>query len=280
MILPLEIFAKIVDYCDIDTIIHLDIHFSFKKPHIIPKIIDTIKQKVKKKIILIYGSKDLSLGLICPYCNYACICENGNHLQFDDYVDLPMLWCDSCGARCVLDITINDIHQMLMCENPIVPKSIVHKQAYIKYVTATLMNDHQCCDNINNNRTEVCYYFVDLLHIKKVVNFDLDRFKPKESHTPSQDDLFKLIESNYDSLIADKLGLEYVDENYIYDFIMDDEKPLKYIQKMGIICNSYNSQRPSVKYPSNFELSHDGVYVYMECIKHNGDAIVVKYWGD
>jgi len=45
MHLPLEIIAKITNYCDVDTIIHANIPFWVKKQHIVSMINDTIKQK-------------------------------------------------------------------------------------------------------------------------------------------------------------------------------------------------------------------------------------------
>lgn len=44
---------------------------------------------------------DEEIYATCPFCtaenNRACV------VQFDDYVDYPMLWADCCGARAVLD---------------------------------------------------------------------------------------------------------------------------------------------------------------------------------
>jgi len=37
----------------------------------------------------------------CPFCNKWVDAENS--LQYDDYIIEPMLWCDSCGARAVLN---------------------------------------------------------------------------------------------------------------------------------------------------------------------------------
>ncbi len=45
---------------------------------------------------------------ICPFCNF--IPKRQSHtLQFYDYVDKPMIWCDGCKARAVLNTTVEFI---------------------------------------------------------------------------------------------------------------------------------------------------------------------------
>ena len=49
---------------------------------------------------------------------------------------------------------------------------------------------------------------------------------------------------------------------------------------LSLTCASYNAEIPRCPYPKNFELDHDGVYVYLRCRERDGRIVTIKYWGD
>jgi hypothetical protein len=58
--------------------------------------------------VYIFQKKSASYA-ICPFCN-ALSDDNDPIIQYDDYVEVPMIWCDNCGARAVLKASIDAIH--------------------------------------------------------------------------------------------------------------------------------------------------------------------------
>ena len=50
------------------------------------------------------------IDVICPFCHY--LDKESDSLQYDDYVDVPMIWCSGCGCRSFLDLSIQDLNNI------------------------------------------------------------------------------------------------------------------------------------------------------------------------
>lgn len=48
---------------------------------------------------------------------------------------------------------------------------------------------------------------------------------------------------------------------------------------IALPCDSFNVEKPKIMYPVGTDLSHGGVYIYLECQGKEG-LIKIRYWGD
>lgn len=198
-------------------------------------------------------------GFICPWCHLA----GNDSYQVGDYVafvehgrqtrehEACMLWCD-CGARAVaLTKTICEVAESDLTRE--------EREAIDRY-------------RENHNVTHLFRYGeVELAWIDRVYNRQLFRFPESE---PSQERLREWITENWSE---DQRGTSHI-PNHL------SGKDFGYIQQpdftRGLEVHSYNVETPQVSYPKEFDLSHDGIYIYLLCRDENGVEFQFVYWGD
>lgn len=187
----------------------------------------------------------------CPFCHHRGEYET---IQWEDYVEYPMLWCDKCGARAVLD-----------------PKS------YHEFNNAE--NEPPDCVEI------------PLLFIERAVDSAMAMVKSTVPLTEEQ--MVLLTHSGgeayhkYDKKVRAQLGLtkrkdEDFDDMIRYDHT--DEKPDNAFRRelfnVSVAINSYNAEKPSKPHTAKVSLDHDGIYVFLQVVELDGTKSMIVYWGD
>jgi hypothetical protein len=147
---------------------------------------------------------------ICPFCNYISRDPNYEEiLQFDDYVDLPMIWCDECGARAFLDVSIDILH-FLVRENPedYLPEDRISDDEMKKlndWILAHIVESKEVSHDLVSKITEkyhveevsqIRFFKVNVLYVKRVKNFMLLNYTAE--HPISEETVNNLIQLNKD----------------------------------------------------------------------------------
>lgn len=228
-------------------------------------IVDTLET-------LILSIKEDSLICICPSCNNVGKEEDGQP-QVGDYVTHPMIWCDKCGARFVVDDHLSDgdtIKNSVLNDNDFewTEQRLKLKDKIMKYVEENY-------DNIEEYKFSV----VTFAFILKVVGNDHGNYY---SSTPlTQEQIREFVSSNYDEDIVNKYNIQKCEWQCI-DFTDTDGKPLdgNFKFNLALDCNSYDTGSPEVEYPPNTRLNHDGVYVHLWCKDSDGYTFEACYCGD
>lgn len=199
------------------------------------------------KIKLYYEPEFGDFFLKCPFCDQLP-CDDS--FQCESYSDRPMLWCDNCGARSFLSVTEDEINAIEKLD---------------KTSLKTISKEVKIYGSRNTEKKRVVEFEYDLLFVNKIINYELLRFKI-EKDIPEKK-VRKFVESNYNKSLAQKYGIREDEE-------CGDVQSNNF--KLSVTCNSYNTEEPSVSYPKNFPLDHDGVHVYCLC----SNNIKCSYWGD
>jgi len=75
--------------------------------------------------------------------------------------------------------------------------------------------------------------------------------------------------------------IEYNIKEENYD---EDEEQIQYDNSirfnLSLPCNSYDAENPEIEYPENFQLDHDGVFVYLQVTADDGGKQNLCYWED
>ena len=230
-----------------------------------------VKQDIKNNL-------DNILNVICPFCNY--ITENLNYceenLQFEDYADIPMIWCNKCMARSFLDLTIEQMQNTWeKLESNVKPDLDFLEKYKINFRDIELKNN-KLLNNLCKNNDEVSCYKIPLLKIKNITNYVLLGYNC--DNKLSREQLCEFLDSKYtenyerlfDKKIMDKYGITKNDEDF------DSRNSGNKIFNLSFSCDSYNTDEPLIPYPKKFEIPHDGVHVGCE-LENNK---IVFYWGD
>lgn len=137
--------------------------------------------------------------LYCPFCSSFDI----DNLMLSDYVVKPMLWCGNCNARAILDLndvysgyandTDVDIYQYesmniehLEVIGDMDKLKIKHPEINYKALNSLLdenKDNDDDNDNDNNDNNEYTYYYVELLYIEKVINYELANYYSEKLQT-------------------------------------------------------------------------------------------------
>ena len=234
--------------------------------------------------------QEINAFCLCPSCEELNLEYESSNLQYMDYVDHPMIWCDGCSGRMILNLTIDDIYNMksscLEIKN--LPFKLSLKELKKNYNLNKIEKEINNFWDVPYDFNSVDYpdqkpitikdfnfYNIDLLFIKKVINNDLIDYC--SNYDITQDQIYELIQNNYSKEIIDKYNIYKKKYNNYHDNNISElfKKPHLWLE-----CNSYNTENPEKEYPKNFHLDHDGVYVYTECIDSKGNIIYSKYCGD
>jgi hypothetical protein len=236
----------------------------------------------------------------CPQC------KKWSELQSQDYVIKPMIWCDNCGYRGVLNF--NKIKKLKI-------KSKEKKDKLLKLYYRD-GNYFHC-----SPEPEFCYK-VDLYYITKICNMDLEWIenlddKNKNSINTVLDNINLLSDYQnnfYEYSVKTKEQKEETEikiKNFLKENHMKLSEPVKYhinekyekipydsdsklhtyIKrylnddytqefKCWLPLNSYNANEPEIPYHENFDTFHDGNNIYLECLNENDEPFRIKYWGD
>lgn len=192
----------------------------------------------------------------CPFCGYV-----DDRLINDDYSDIPMIWCDGCGAH-----------------------------SFFKYPDETA----------KKQKTDYGYTItVPLIGILEVVETRLTWYKcPRKLNTEEVTSIINSwnTEGDYEKLsceIVKKFDLTYAPYGITCDVCecdcgcndckcecgsenMNENMNETDYLNMSLPVNSYDVMKPLVPYPKKIDLSHDGIYII--CKLETGE--VVQYHGD
>lgn len=236
--------------------------------------------------------------LICGFCN-----ELSDLVDYD-YVTKPMLWCNGCGSRSILDL---DLSQQKTNEG--YDLSTMEKISDTK--TRNLLDNMKCkynpynlsIEEIKRDSTEL--FYVPSLYITRVIGDNMMRYRA--TREIGQENINEVLNSHYmteknyiwgefDKNLMEKYGVVKIkktgdeddnddedaddsdDENSISSAIQEN-KMTEELAKFAAVCNSYDAEQPQNEYPKGVDLSHDGIYVAVETVK-NGVKKWEMYWGD
>ncbi len=215
---------------------------------------------------------------LCPLCNY--IDDSYEDLQIEDYVTQPMLWCDNCGCRLVLDLKHN--YDDNYDYNYNTENLLFNVSEEVKDIFENIIIE----DNIQNP----LIFGIPLVKIHKVVNRDLYKYGVKESQSLSQKELIKFINSDFDLENNPKFYKKPKKKEDYYKPTSDSEDLGIFIDTpdriidfdVGLIIDDYNVDKVNEICPK-LDLSHDGRCVYLQCYSNegeNGELYQMTYWGD
>lgn len=184
------------------------------------------------KIVIIMDGGELTTN--CPKCN------NETLIQYTDYIyKYPMIWCDGCAGRFVIDCSIEDLDSIEESES-------IEELDY---------------DYTSNHGKEF-----DLLMIKRVANSDCE------------DEFVKIYNKEHNTLFEEPdVLVDYMISSNVIDSPFDNKYYKLLFDCVGVELNSYNVEDISEIVPG-FDTIHDGRYIYLEVIK-DGILDTTFYWG-
>jgi hypothetical protein len=195
---------------------------------------------------------------VCPFCHVI----SAYNLECDDYVDKPMLWCGCSCARCVLDLPLEFDWNTL---------DKVGSFDQVRQIVPDM--EREQTDQIFKE-SDFIFYRAKLLFILGVVNSTLSMYRSTKQL--SQEEIRDFVDSGYSKEKRRELGLlEQEPDDGSYDADVDSVD-----MTLAIDCNSYNALEPKIPYPNNYDLNHDGIFVYLTCKNEDGVISHIKYWGD
>jgi hypothetical protein len=205
-----------------------------------------------------------SIISFCIECEKIVCSEN---IIWDDYCNNPMLWCNSCGARIFFN------KKTFYSNTKIINNNIILTNSQIQQIKNEIntWGEIPNIDSILSN-----FKVVELLIVKKVVNDKLAKCYYKKNKSQ------KSINKNYNnSSDLDSDNSSDSDNSNVSDIFNHNSlwKCEKFFN-IGFECNSYNVNNPLIPYPDDFDISHDGKYIYCQCIDKNNKIIYCCYWGD
>jgi hypothetical protein len=199
-----------------------------------------------------------------------CHCGRTDVLQYTDYVVKPMIWCDSCGARVVLDIPLEREQITLGTE--------VDRPTIKNFSLSSYGSDIRT-EDFYSPKTK--FYKANAFKIKRVMNCALEQYRAPRLLTREEVcNLIPLVDVR-DGPTQVMLGdLCIVERN---DYELNDK-----FQEFGLTeedfwisveCDSYDVESPRIPYPEKFHTDHDGINVWLELEGPRGIEYCV-YWGD
>lgn len=236
-------------------------NFEHKNGPILQKYIEIPKMEI---VLLRFINESLSddedKTFICPFCRCTgskgkCfVCNNSSdyeNLQYDDYVNEPMLWCDSCGARAFLDVDLDAF--------------------------ADLLEDSENTDNkyYVHLTSDIHAYKFPLKKVKRVRPSNLD-YTSRVQLSDSQ--ARKLLELN--CFKYEQLSEEVIKKYDLYKIKEYGELEDKNVMNIALRCDSYDVMTPLIPYPENSEFDHDGIYLHCEVEDSTGKIENTYFWGD
>lgn len=199
---------------------------------------------------------------MCPFCND--VDKEGEILEIDDYVSpCPMTWCWNYGC---------ESHSVLLEDN------------------AQIIDKNELPDKLRSYLTDdLVPYKIPLAKIIKIMNRQFYSFKYDSNlcKDMTECDMREMIElspgwnespSNEFNTFLNKWGIKPRDDQEFDDYHCGDDNSRDFTLHLPV--NSYNVEDPEQPYPKNFDLAHDGIYIYLQCLDINGNPFIMTYWGD
>lgn len=199
-------------------------------------------------------------------------CKTAQDLQYADYVTKPMIWCDECGARIVLDIPLNYDFDLTEKNLPEVARSEVTIDKY--HIGWTIRLGKYVSD------PNTKFYKANALFIKRVLDRNLDDYQATRILTQEQiAEALLAVVRNYpdkrpiDQSTLDRLGIIKRGDDINIETMKSSDMDL------SVECNSYDAMQPAKPYPTGMHLEHDGINVWLEVDTPRGIEYET-YWGD
>ena len=211
-------------------------------------------------VIIRMNDEEELIDVKCPYCN------SFSDLQYEDYIEYPMIWCDTCGVRCILNTKkYDDMYDMYDSNLTLYN---LYKQYFNLYYEKIKYDDMNDTDNM------IYYIKVDLMKIIGIKDPTLSDYIALE--VMPVEDVFTFVNSGYSDIkLITKYKITKLNtEEDGFDYI------IKYRNISYIPCDTYDVFDNATLIPKNFRYCHDGVYFKVKCINNKGDIIYTKFWGD
>lgn len=184
-------------------------------------------------------------SIICPVCSD----KSEDNTQISDYTTQMMNWCEECGTYTLLDCIVN-LCELYKCKCSRSYKKCICSWRKIKEYKYTSYNFDNAIIFNKKKFMVPSLYVLKLLNRDIIMNYYCDmKINDNNEVLHDFDDKFQSVET---------------DEELIELF------------KYGAVVNSHDPNTINDKY----DLSHDGIYIYLLCKNINGQLVKAKYWGD
>lgn len=211
----------------------------------------------------------------CPTCRTW---SDGN-VAIDDYVDHAMIWCNKCNAHIFL---LNKTAKV------VTKKYIEDKNpAYFANLTD---EQKRTFDDPQNKFVSVQNAF-----IKKLTDSRLSRFASEKQLSSAESSQFsedlgsmygktdeffeQFVQKNP---IAVKYGIKYRGSDNDYNDNDYNDNSCTYDKKIlniSVDVNSYDLEKPRIRYVKSIDTSHGGIYLYVMCEDENKKEFYSRLWG-
>lgn len=203
----------------------------------------------------------------CPFCHKEDEIDEGNIIQYEDYVEYPMVWCEYCGGYGVLDR--NTFY------------------SYLKYVGETKdeFEDVKFSDDIKHLLESVddrdkndFAVEIPMLWIRRVADVNMCRYVSEVVLSSEQMTQFLNEEctKKYKYISNEK----FCQEMKLKELEEYDQPPQETVMNISLPVESYNLQNPKIPYHPNVDLCHDGPDIYLEIVTLDGKNKVISFSGD
>ena len=239
---------------------------------------------------------------ICPNCRVINNSDNGDGIVFQDYISCPMVWCWMCDTKSVLlekeykQITKEYFFQQNpdMDENKLKEELYADKLIFLEIPLAKILkiSNGQLYYYKINNYDNFIEQELNKYVIKDIANIIMSYDKitsdiVREFVKSAKKDKYSIerhpceIENETDERKNIRNMYRIVNKKEDeFDNVKDNNDIHNDFWKLSLPVNSYNSENPLIKYPSNFDLSHDGIYIYLLYEDLKGNIFCMNYWGD
>jgi hypothetical protein len=200
-------------------------------------------------------------GMICSFCGSW----GEYNYQEDDFVTIPMLWCDGCGARSLLDVPRTEDSAVADLDAVVANCEEVDKEEVLLKAASGLTKERS---------RQLRFFWIPCFWIRGVVGSNTSNYRQAGSEKPTEQELRELIESRFDPAVMKRVGVRNATEREMWD--SDDERPLD----LALPCESYDAESPRVPYPAGMDLRHDGSSVHLLASRgERGEPFPARYWG-
>jgi hypothetical protein len=173
----------------------------------------------------------------CPRCLQW---QSNDSIQFDDYVDIPMLWCDT--------------------------------GRYPNHCAYYFIDPRSFNENIDTGEMKV-WDELPCLFVERKCDHVMGGYRSERALTPEE--MTRLLDTkHYDG------RTKYNDEVVRSLGVTEREHEDDLYMNISVPVNSYNLMTPSTPYHPNVTYDHDGVNVYCSVRMPDGTVQVQSYWGD
>lgn len=219
------------------------------------------------------------VGMLSPeyerkYYHFLCGPDSLKPEEYDTPIELGMVWCCQCRARCVIDPFVK-------------PRKLT--QAEVKEKWSNKIEEFRSkygrydYPRISDDIYEVDAFEVTLAFIERYVDSAVSCLtserplsreeistivRPREYsyyERQKEEEMSAQIQQN-----REKLGVKEQEESEDYPKLFN----------LSLETNSFDAFRPAVPYPNGIDLEHDGVMCYMKCRSATDQIFYYQMSGD